>query len=143
MNEGADKIRLLGYALVYVLLGALSLSTASVQWNAAAVWVPSGFATGLILAKGRAYWPSVTVGSFAVNLAINIGVGLPLDVSALLAILIAVANTGEALLTAFFIERHAFGQSFLFHTKGVIRFLLLAPVFPPLITAGSAGRSRC
>jgi signal transduction histidine kinase len=134
LNEGADKIRLLGYALVYMLLGALSLSTASVQWNAAAVWVPSGFATGLILAKGRAYWPSVTVGSFAVNLAINIGVGLPLDVSALLAILIAVANTGEALLTAFFIERHAFGQSFLFHTKGVIRFLLLAPVFPPLIS---------
>ncbi|WP_187972861.1 MASE1 domain-containing protein [Aquibium microcysteis] len=134
MNERADGIRLLGYALVYVLVGALSLSTASVQWNAAAVWVPSGFATGLILAKGRAYWPSVSAGSFAVNLAINVGVGLPLEVAALLAILIAAANTGEALLTAFLIERHAYGQSFLFHTRGVIRFLLIAPVFPPLIS---------
>ncbi len=81
MNEGAGRIRIFGYALVYVLLAALSLSTASVQWNTAAVWLPSGFATGLILAKGRAFWPSVTFGSFAVNLAVNIGVDLSWDVS--------------------------------------------------------------
>lgn len=134
MSEGAEKTRLAGYALVYVLLGALSLSTASVQWNTAAVWVPSGFATGLILAKGRAYWPSVTTGSFALNLAVNIGVGLSWETATLLALLIAAANTAEALITAYLVERFAYGQSFLFHTRGVIRFLLLAPVLPPLIS---------
>lgn len=134
LNEGAGRIWIFGYALVYVLLAALSLSTASVQWNTAAVWLPSGFATGLILAKGRAFWPSVTFGSFAVNLAVNIGVDLSWDVAALLAVMIALANTGEALVTAYLIERHAYGKSFLFHTRGVTRFLLFAPVFPPLIS---------
>lgn len=134
MSEGSNWIRLGGHAMVYVALGALSLSTASVQWNAAAVWVPSGFAAGLILAKGRAYWPSVTIGSFIVNLMVNLGVAMPWDVAVLLAMVIAAANTGEALLTAFLIERYAYGQSFLFHTRGVIRFLVVAPVLPPLIS---------
>lgn len=134
MSAGAFTLRILGHALVYVALAALSLSTASVQWNTAAVWVPSGFATGLILAKGRAFWPSVTVGSVIVNLIVNVAVGLPLDVAVLLALVIAAANTGEALLTAFLIERYAYGQSFLFHTRGVIRFLIVAPLLPPLIS---------
>lgn len=134
MSAGAFTLRIFGHALVYVALAALSLSTASVQWNTAAVWVPSGFSTGLILAKGRAFWPSVTLGSVIVNLIVNVAVGLPWDVAVLLALVIAAANTGEALLTAFLIERYAYGQSFLFHTRGVIRFLIVAPLLPPLIS---------
>ncbi len=42
------------HAALYVVIGWMSFSTAYLQPNAATIWLPSGFAIGLLLAKGRA-----------------------------------------------------------------------------------------
>lgn len=125
-----------GFALIYVFLGALSLSTAYIQPNAAAVWIPSGYATGLLIARGRGFWPAILAGSFTVNAMVNFTNpdGMALDLLAALAV--AVGNTAEAVLAAFLTERFADGKGFLNSARSVRYFLLLTVPLPPLVSAG-------
>lgn len=140
-----DQLPTLASALVliavYVALGIISLSTAYIQANTATVWIPSGFAVGLLIAKGRAYWTCVAAGSFLLNLIVNVestqsAGNMPLQASAIaVAAIIAAGNTCEALAGAWLANRYANGTAFLFRPRSLSYFLLLAVPIPPLISA--------
>lgn len=118
------------HAGIYTLLGIASLATAFIQPNTAAVWLPSGYATGLLLALGLRYWPAVALGAFVVNVWINMSV-VATPMGAWAAVLIAAGNTLEAMIAAHLTQRFCAGTAFLNRTANLIRFLALPlPVAP-------------
>lgn len=140
-----EFIEAVAYAAVYGLLGSASLPTAIVQSNTAAVWIPSGFAIGLLLVKGRRYWPSVMLGSFAFNAILNLSApgSDNAALSLITALLVALGNTGEALIGVYLTERFASGLAFFMRARNVIRFLLLTVPLPPILsTLIGVGASR-
>lgn len=124
------------YTLVYLALAAVSLSTAYVQANAAAVWIPSGYSVGLLIVLGPRYWPVVAIGSFLTNLAVNVTqpTDVALDAAIAVALVIAAGNVGEALLGAYLTRRFASGREFLARTRSFATFALLAVPIPALIS---------
>lgn len=126
----------IGFAAVYVALAALSLSTAYVQVNAAAVWIPTGFAFGLLIVRGDAFWPAVTLGSFVANLWVNIGAQGEHSAFAatLVAACIAIANTAEALLGSYLANRYAGGVDFFNRPRDVGAFVLIVAPIPPIVS---------
>lgn len=124
------------YTAVYVALAALSLSTAYVQANAAAVWIPSGYSVGLLIVLGLRYWPVVAVGSCLTNFAVNVTdpAGVSVHTAAAVAFVIASGNVCEALLGAYLTRRFAAGREFLARTRSFAAFALLAVPLPAMIS---------
>ena len=60
-------IHMFGVAIVYGVLGNLSLLLAIPPGYATAIWPPSGVALAAVLVYGYRVWPGVLVGSFLVN----------------------------------------------------------------------------
>lgn len=115
----------------YCLLGGMAFSTAYVQANAAAVWPPTGFAVGLLLARGRRFWPAILLGSFLLNASVNIfardGATLATDIA--VAFFIAIGNTFEAAIGAWLARRFSGGRDFLSNPNGLVTFsIVVAPL---------------
>ncbi len=125
-DAGPGWLALTGFAMVYVVLGALSLSTAFIQPNAAAVWIPSGYAAGLLIARGRAHWPAILMGSFVLNAAVNLIMPDRLASDLIAALAIAVGNSAEAVMVAAVADRFSDGKRFLGTARSIRNFLLLA-----------------
>ena len=106
------------------------------QINAAAVWVPSGFAVGLLIVRGLRLWPVIALGAFVFNLAITLTIASPPSpvVSLAVAAAIAAGNTGEALLAATLARRFASAGRYLTQTRAAAAFALLVAPLPPLIS---------
>lgn len=136
----ASFTRIASFAAVYCVLGWISLSTAFVQSNAATVWLPSAFAITLVLSRGRQFWLSIAIGSFALNLSANLAAGVvPSPVAAAaIAFGVALGNTAEALLGAKLAERFAGGRAFLSDPAMVVLFAaVVAPLAAvPSVTIG-------
>lgn len=125
------------YAAIYVGLGLLSFSTAYVQTNTAAVWMPTGFSIGLLVTRGPHLWPAVTLGSFALNLATNLwSSALSVWDGTAIAAAVAVGNTGEALLGHFLASRFAGGVSLLSRAGNIVLFAATVATAPPLLSMG-------
>ena len=126
----------LTFLALYLAVAFLSASTAFVQINAAAVWVPSGFAVGLLIARGLRLWPVVAIGAFIFNLALNISNPSPppLMMSLAIALSIAAGNTVEAVLAARLAQRFAGAERYMSQTRGAATFALLVAPVPPLIS---------
>jgi signal transduction histidine kinase len=91
----------------YFLAARLSLALLTKPEGVAVFWPAAGVAAGVLIALGpRARWP-VVVGTMAATVAAN----LFGDRNLWSAILFALCNAGEAVLTAWFIERY-FGSGF-------------------------------
>ncbi len=93
--------------------------------NITLMWMPTGIAVAAFLRWGFCFWPAVTVGAVAVNLA----VGSPWP----LALAISVGNTLGPLLAAWILKRLSFHQSL--DQKRDILFLSVAAIAGMLVSA--------
>ena len=97
----------LAVGIVYFLAARLSLALLTKPEGVAVFWPAAGVSAGVLIALGsRARWP-VVVGTMASTIAAN----LFGDRNLWSAVLFAVCNAGEAVLTAWLIE-HYFGSDF-------------------------------
>lgn len=123
-------------AILYALLGWLSLRLALNQANASAVWPLAGLGIGTLARFGYRYWPVIFLGALATNFLVNLQNGVALPPAALAAMSIALGNSAEALVGAR-LARHALGDPpELWSVDGVSRFVFYAGLFPPLLSAG-------
>ncbi|MFB2552920.1 MASE1 domain-containing protein [Ensifer soli] len=138
-ESAADGAAFALSVLLYACLGAASLSTAYVQANAAAVWMPAGFSVGLLVVRGLGRWPAVAVASLVLNSVVNLLApdGPALAVALAAAALIALGNTLEALAGAWLTRRFAGGAAFLSRPRGLAVFSLVAAPLPPVLSAAA------
>jgi signal transduction histidine kinase len=123
-------------ALLYVLLAWASLRMAFTQANATAVWPLAGLGIGVLCRFGARWWPVVAIGALATNFLVSLQNGSTAPIALLAAAGIALGNTAEALIGARLV-RHALGDPpELWSVDGVFRFVLLAALLPPLLSAG-------
>src|SRR5262245_55574156 len=96
-----------GVGIVYFLAARLSLALLTKPEGVAVFWPAAGVSAGVLIALGsRARWP-VIFGTMAATIAAN----LFGDRNVWSAVLFAVCNAGEAVLTAWLVERY-FGSDF-------------------------------
>jgi signal transduction histidine kinase len=123
-------------AVIYALLGWWSLRLAMTQANASAVWPLAGLGIGMLARFGMRFWPAILLGAFTTNFLVNLQSGVALPPAAFAAMGIALGNTAEALAGAR-LTRHALSDPPEFWSvDGVFRFVLLAVILPPLLSAG-------
>jgi diguanylate cyclase len=94
-------LRILAVALVYMILGKVAVSFATVQGNVSILWPSSGVALAAILLFGRELWPGVFLGALSTGLWIN---GNP----PLTATAIATGNTLEVLVGLWLLQHSGF-----------------------------------
>jgi len=92
----------LGLALVYFIVGKLSLKLAFLNASASAIWPCTGLALAALLILGHRVWPAIFVGAFFVNFTTA---GTPLT-----AVSIATGNTLEAVVGCYLVTRFAAGS---------------------------------
>jgi PAS domain S-box-containing protein len=112
---------------VYVVAGKLGLQLAFVHASATPVWPPTGIAVAALLVLGYRLWPGIMVGAFLVNL-ITAG-------SAASSLGIAAGNTLEGLLAAYLVNRFANGPRVFDRPSDILKFVLLAGVLSPSVSA--------
>ena len=128
MQSCAQKIApILVVAALYFAAGKLGLSLAYINPSASAVWPPTGLALATLLLWGYRLWPGVLIGAFLVNFATP---GHLAD-----DIAIALGNTSEALLGAWFVNRFARGVKFFESAHDVFKFTFLAGVLSTSVSA--------
>lgn len=104
-------------AAVYFALARASLYFASLNASATPVWPPTGLAIALVLMRGNFMLPSVFIGALVANF-----VTTPDLVTS---VVIAVGNTGEALVAAVLLRRWADGERVFHSPLGVGKFALI------------------
>jgi signal transduction histidine kinase len=112
-----------GVGIVYFLAARLSLALLAKPEGVAVFWPAAGVSAGVLIALGsQARWP-VVVGTMAATVAAN----LFGDRNVLSAVLFAVCNAGEAVLTAWIVERY-FGSDFRLNKPGNVLGLVAAAI---------------
>ena len=114
LSTGIDLTRWVGsiglavaVGIVYFVAARLSLALLTKPEGVAVFWPAAGVSTGALIALGsRARWP-VIIGTMAATIAAN----LFGDRNLWSAVLFALCNAGEAVLTAWLVE-HTFGSDF-------------------------------
>jgi PAS domain S-box-containing protein len=115
-------------ALVYAAIAHLSLVLAIPGTSASPVWPPSGFAVALLFLGGKRLWPAIAVGALVANL-IDFSAHGPLMPSQYFAAsAIAIGNTLEAWVAAWFLLRFNGTEPLFGRTSGVLRFAVIAPI---------------
>ena len=96
MGQGYRRyvVILCALSVAYFLTAKIGLSFHPVSGFATLVWPPSGIALAALLYFGYRFWPAITIAAFLINLVI----GAPM----LVALGIAIGNTLEPLLGAYF-----------------------------------------
>lgn len=118
---------ILALTAVYFLSGKFGLSLAFVHKSASAVWPPTGIALVAVLLLGPRVWPGLFLGAFLVNITTagtfvtSLGIGT--------------GNTLEALLGAHLVRRYAKGRQAFDRAGNVFRFVILAGMVSPVVSA--------
>jgi signal transduction histidine kinase len=120
--------------IAYFVAARLSLALLTKPEGVAVFWPAAGVSTGILIALGsRARWP-VIVGTMAATIAAN----LFGDRNLWSAVLFALCNAGEAVLTAWLIE-HTFGLDFrLNRLRNVVGFATAAIIGTTISGIGGA-----
>src|SRR5437899_1154311 len=113
--------------VLYVIAAKAGLSLAAVNPSATAVWPPTGIAIAACLVMGRPAWPAVFAGAFVANLT-NAG-------SVATSIGIALGNTLEGVLGAYFMNRFTGGSRLLDRVPDVFRFAALVGCVATAVSA--------
>ncbi len=116
-----------GLALLYLLVGKLSLLFASAQPNTSAVWPPTGIALSAVLLLGYRCWPAIFFGAFFVNATTAVSAATSLG--------IAVGNTLEALVGGYLVNRFAGGWKVFEAPRNIFKFTLLAALLGTALSA--------
>src|SRR2546426_4679936 len=124
---GIHAAQILLLAAVYFVAAKLSLVFAIPPGYATAVWPPSGIALAAILLWGTRLWPGVWLGAALINFTI--------EGSVVLAVLIAMGNTLEAVMGAMLIRRYTGMRGYFDTGEAVIRFAGLAALSATIAAA--------
>src|SRR3954467_12615837 len=114
-------------AAVYFGAAKLGLALAFVNASASAVWPPTGVAIAALLLLRPQAWPGVLIGAFIANLTTTGTVAASLTIAA--------GNALEGLAGAWLARRYANGLDAFTRTADVVRFVLLAGLLAPVISA--------
>lgn len=125
----------LAVALAYLVTALLGLLLAFEGTNATAVWPPAGIALAAALLVGYGVWPGVFLGAFLANLFVLSPGFSPTTPVFVTAIGTATGNTLAALCGAYLVRRFIPARSPFDSTPDAVRFILLAAVASPLISA--------
>lgn len=112
---------------VYFLAGKLGLKLAFVNASASAVWPPTGIAIAASLILGYRVWPGILLGAFLVNFTTQGSIATSLG--------IAVGNTLEGLVAAYLVNRFARGRSAFDKARDLLKFVILAGIVSPTLSA--------
>jgi signal transduction histidine kinase/CheY-like chemotaxis protein/HPt (histidine-containing phosphotransfer) domain-containing protein len=113
----------LALAAVNVLAGRLALLLALPPGYATAIWPPAGLALAALLARSTRLWPGVLLGSFLINVWTSVE---PLGfASALVALVIGLGSTIQALAGAALVRRWTGGSIALNTTRDIAGFMVL------------------
>lgn len=115
--------------LSYVVTAKIGLDINSVNHFATLIWPPSGLALGALLLFGYELWPGILLAAFFINLSI----GAPPPA----ALGIAVGNTLEPLVGAYFLREYARFNPLFSRLKDSFAFILTA--FVSTVIASSIG----
>lgn len=119
-------------ALVYFLLGKLSVALVVPAANLAAFWLPSGFLLGVMLLARPHAWPAILVAVMSANIIPNYLIGKSLATS----FGFAIADLLEALLVAWTLRRILVGKPLISDLRSVAEYVVLAGAAGP--AAGAA-----
>ena len=122
-------------AAVYFAAGKFGLSLALVHASASAIWPPSGIALAACLVLGREVWPAIFAAAFLVNVTTTGNAASSLG--------IALGNTLEPVAGAWLVERFAAGARAFERPQDVFRFVALAGLASPLLSATLGVTSLC
>jgi PAS domain S-box-containing protein len=120
---------LLALTVLYVLAGKVGLLFATVHASATAVWPPTGIALAALLTLGPSMWPAVAAGAFLVNVTTAGSIATSLG--------IALGNTLEALIGAWFVARLADGRGAFERPRHIFAFA--GAVVPGAAVAATIG----
>src|SRR5437870_8108924 len=124
---GTPPIVVLGLAAIYLLAGKLGLLLAFVHPSATAVWPPTGITLAAFLLLGYRVWPGVFLGAFLVNITTAGSVGTSGGIAA--------GNTLEGLCGAYLVNRFAGGRNVFDRPENIFKFVVLAGMASPLVSA--------
>ena len=117
---GSKKLlRLAVVATAYFLTGWLGLKLPYFGSHITLIWLPTGIAVAALIRWGVGTWPGISIGAFLVNLVIGSSVPLALGT--------AVGNTLGPLLTAYWLRRVRFDNSFTRQTD-VVAFIVASAI---------------
>lgn len=102
------------WALVYFVVGKLSLTLAVIHASASAVWPPAGIALAVLILLGYRAWPAIFVAAFLVNRFTEGNIATSLGIAA--------GNTLEALCGAWLVNRYAGGKQVFDRPQNVFKF---------------------
>ena len=128
-------IWILAIAIVYFYAAKLGLSLAFLHVSVSPVWPPTGIAIAAVLWLGYRIAPAILLGAFLANLAS----GEPSWVAAG----IAIGNTLEAVSAAFLLRRWVGLQSPFYRIRDFLKFVLVAAIFSPMLSATIGNASLC
>ena len=126
-------------AVIYFGAAELGLSLASVHMNVSPVWPPTGIAIATLLIAGPRFFPAILVGAFAANLFPNVLTSLPTSLTtktpALAVLGIAIGNALEALCAYWLLNRQGKWRNSFATVSAVTRFIFMAAIIPPAVSA--------
>ena len=134
----ADPLYLICVAIVAaVYFGAakLGLSLAFLHASVSPVWPPTGIAIAAVLWLGYRISPAILLGAFFANLATGESVATAGG--------IAIGNTLEAMSAAFLLHRFVGFHSPFYRARDVLKFVLIAVLVSPMVSATIGGASLC
>jgi len=114
-------------AAAYFGAAKLGLALAFVNASASAVWPPTGVAIAALLLLGPRAWPGIFIGAFTANLTTTGTIATSLAIAA--------GNTLEGIAGAWLARRYANGLDAFACAADVFRFVLLAGLLAPIISA--------
>ncbi len=112
---------------IYFVAGKLGLKLAFVNASATAVWPPTGIALAAFVMLGYRVWPGILLGAFLVNLTTAGSIATSIG--------IAVGNTLEGLIGAYFVNRLAKGRRAFDRPQDVFKFAVLAGIVSTMVSA--------
>lgn len=122
-------------AAVYFGAAKLGLSLAFLHASVSPVWPPTGIAIAVVLWLGYRISPAILLGAFLANLATGESVATAGG--------IAIGNTLEAMSAAFLLHRFVGLHSPFYRARDVLKFVLIAALVSPMVSATIGNGSLC
>ena len=119
--------QLVALAVAYFIAGKLGLQLASVNPSATAVWPATGIALAALVLLGPGLWPAILLSAFLVNITTTGAIATSLGV--------AIGNTLEAVVGAYFVNRFAQGRRAFDRARDVFKFTVLAGFLSTTLSA--------
>jgi PAS domain S-box-containing protein len=122
-----STLLIIAATIVYIVAGKLSLSMALAHPSASPVWLPTGLALLAVSYFGYRVWPAIFIGAVVVNMTTAGTIATSLG--------IAVGNTLEAVVGAWFLLRWCGGLAFYTHPRYIVHYICLVAVVSTAISA--------